>query len=105
MTGKVVAFSSTEVKHTSDATCLLFYADHVFSGGADGKIKVSFLDIIYLKFYIYFEIPCRYGTHPLSLSKRSMHMNRTSTLWPLMTFRAVCTQAVVMDRFDTLNLH
>lgn len=55
MAGKVVAFSAPEEKHTSDATCLLFYADHVFSGGADGKIKVYFascyMDNIQLTFY------------------------------------------------------
>lgn len=42
MTGKVIAFSSPDDQHTSDATCLLYYADHVFSGGADGKIKVCY---------------------------------------------------------------
>lgn len=40
MAGKIEKNSAESDKHTSDATCLLFHADHVFSGGADGKIKV-----------------------------------------------------------------
>lgn len=40
MAGKVEKCSAVTDKHTSDATCILFYNDHVFSGGADGKIKV-----------------------------------------------------------------
>lgn len=40
MAGKIEKSSTESDKHTSDATCILFYAHHVFSGGADGKIKV-----------------------------------------------------------------
>ncbi len=40
MIGKVTKFSSDEVKHTGDATCLLYLNGHLYSGGADGKIKV-----------------------------------------------------------------
>lgn len=43
MVGKVDKTSSPDDKHTSDATCILFYADHIFSGGAEGKIKVYLL--------------------------------------------------------------
>lgn len=40
MIGKVTKFSSDEVKHTGDATCLLYLNGYLYSGGADGKIKV-----------------------------------------------------------------
>lgn len=40
MAGKIEISCSIEHKHTSDATCLVYYDDHLFSGGADGKIKV-----------------------------------------------------------------
>ncbi|KAG4067784.1 hypothetical protein HA402_010470 [Bradysia odoriphaga] len=40
MIGKVTKFSADEVKHTGDATCLLYLNGYLYSGGADGKIKV-----------------------------------------------------------------
>lgn len=45
MIGKVTKFSSDEEKHTGDATCLLFLNGYLYSGGADGKIKVCFSSI------------------------------------------------------------
>lgn len=41
MIGKVTKFSSDDEKHTGDATCLLFLNGYLYSGGADGKIKVD----------------------------------------------------------------
>lgn len=40
MIGKVTKFTSDDQKHTGDATCLLFLNGYLYSGGADGKIKV-----------------------------------------------------------------
>lgn len=46
MAGKIEKSSEESDKHTSDATCILFHANHVFSGGADGKIKVNKITFI-----------------------------------------------------------
>lgn len=106
MAGKVVSFSTPEEKHTSDVTCLLFYADHVFSGGADGKIKVILIYIYSCEDfeydYIYFF--GRYGTSRLSSSKKSMPMNRIFTHWPLMRKPTVCIRAAATAPFDIFSL-
>lgn len=40
MVGKVLHKSEAEHQHTGDVTTLLFHNNHVYSGGADGTIKV-----------------------------------------------------------------
>lgn len=38
--GKILNQIPNENQHTGDVTALLFHNDHLFSGGADGTIKV-----------------------------------------------------------------
>lgn len=40
MAGIIEKCCDSSEKHSSDTTCVLFHLDHVFSSGADGKIKV-----------------------------------------------------------------
>lgn len=44
MTGKIEKSASEDAKHDGDITCVAYQNGYVFTGGADGKIKVI-LDI------------------------------------------------------------
>lgn len=43
--GKILNQCPNENQHIGDVTALLFHNDHVFTGGADGTIKVRNLNI------------------------------------------------------------
>ena len=41
MPGKIEKITSGDEKHASDVTKIVYFKDHVYSAGGDGKVKVS----------------------------------------------------------------
>lgn len=51
MSGKIDAESMESDKHNGDATCLVYFNEFLYSGGADGKIKVKCLNDFFFLSY------------------------------------------------------